>query len=201
MASAKETARTVKKTETRQKLLEAARRLFSCSAYEGVKVEDITKEAGLAKGTFFNYFASKEDAISEVQFMTTYDCLMPLLVVEGPIVPLIKQALVQSLVEHSESKSLMRAVLLTKLKDDKQLKKQSEQFQAFYNGLTQLVDKAKQEGEVRTDIPSLQVVQMVEQMYMGILMQWCLVVEDNPIDDVIIRSFDVLFAGLQPTTS
>lgn len=198
MELTKGTTRSVKKIETKQKLLDAAKRLFSCSSFECVKVEDITKEAGLAKGTFFTHFESKEDVVSEVQLVATYDRLMPALSSDGPIVPQIKKALAELLMEGSESKSLMRAVLLTKLKDNKQLEKQAEHFQQFYKGMAELVEKGKIQGEIRKDIDSFEVVRMVEQVYLGVLMQWCLVIEDTKMDDFVQRSFDVLFEGLQP---
>jgi AcrR family transcriptional regulator len=192
------TTRTNKKTETRQKLFDSARHLFSCHAYESVKIEDITKEAGLAKGTFFNYFESKEAIVYEMQYFVSYDSLMPILSYEGPIVPKIKQAIVELLMENSTSKSLMRAVLLSQLKDNRQLEKLAEQLQSFYHGMNQLVDKAKKQGEMRHDLDSMEIVRTVERMYMGILMQWCCDIEDSPLDTFIAQSFDVLFAGLQP---
>jgi AcrR family transcriptional regulator len=201
MEHTQNTTRSNKKTETRQKLFDSARRLFSCHSYEAVKVEDITKEAGLAKGTFFNYFESKEAIIYEMQYFISYDSLMPILSHEGPIVPKIKQAIGELLMENSTSKSLMRAVLLSQLKDNRQLAKLAEQLQSFYHGMIQLVDKAKEQGELRPDIDSMEVVLTVEQMYMGILMQWCCDIEDSPLDSFIARSFDVLFDGLQPQST
>ncbi|HEX6971698.1 MAG TPA: TetR/AcrR family transcriptional regulator [Limnochordia bacterium] len=52
-----ETAR----TQIRRTLLEAGMRLFSTQGYGATTVDQITAAAGVAKGTFYNYFASKED--------------------------------------------------------------------------------------------------------------------------------------------
>jgi AcrR family transcriptional regulator len=49
-----------KKLETRQSLMEAALQLFGERGYEATTVEDITSAADVAKGTFFNYFETKE---------------------------------------------------------------------------------------------------------------------------------------------
>ncbi|OQO92621.1 hypothetical protein B1813_10665 [Saccharomonospora piscinae] len=46
---------------TRTKLLEAARRVFERDGFLDVKITDITAEAGLAAGSFYTYFESKED--------------------------------------------------------------------------------------------------------------------------------------------
>ncbi len=49
-----------KKQETRQSLIEAALQLFSEHGYDATTVKDITDAADVAKGTFFNYFDTKE---------------------------------------------------------------------------------------------------------------------------------------------
>jgi AcrR family transcriptional regulator len=55
-----------KKQETRQGLLEAALALFREHGYDEATVEEITERADVAKGTFFNYFPSKEALLREL---------------------------------------------------------------------------------------------------------------------------------------
>ena len=55
-----------KKQETRQRLLECAWRLFQERGYDDSTVEDITEAADVAKGTFFNYFGTKEAILDEI---------------------------------------------------------------------------------------------------------------------------------------
>lgn len=47
--------------ETRQRLLEAATEEFADKGYIGANVNSISKAAGFAKGTIYNYFPSKRD--------------------------------------------------------------------------------------------------------------------------------------------
>lgn len=49
-----------KKQETRQRLMESALQLFSEQGYAATTIKSITELAGVAKGTFFNYFETKE---------------------------------------------------------------------------------------------------------------------------------------------
>lgn len=44
----------------KQKLLDAATRLFASQGYFATTVEQITEEAGVSKGLVYNYFSSKE---------------------------------------------------------------------------------------------------------------------------------------------
>ena len=55
-----------KKQETRQRLLECAWQLFQEGGYDDTTVEDITEAADVAKGTFFNYFPTKEALLDEL---------------------------------------------------------------------------------------------------------------------------------------
>lgn len=47
-------------------MLQAARRLFARLGYSATNVEDIAKEAGMAKGTVYLYFKSKEEVFAAV---------------------------------------------------------------------------------------------------------------------------------------
>ena len=51
---------------TRQRLLEAAGRVFAAKGYEGASVSDIAAAAGFTKGAFYASFSSKEEVFLEV---------------------------------------------------------------------------------------------------------------------------------------
>jgi AcrR family transcriptional regulator len=60
-------ARVVKEAEVRrEELLELALRLFMELGFERTSVERITTEAGVAKGTFYHYFTSKQDLLEQL---------------------------------------------------------------------------------------------------------------------------------------
>lgn len=58
-------ALTKKAERTKAKLLDSAQRLISTHGFDNVSVEDITKDSGVAKGTFYHYFECKEDVVRE----------------------------------------------------------------------------------------------------------------------------------------
>ncbi len=51
--------------ENRERILDAAARLFREKGYDGVGVADIMKAAGLTHGGFYGHFASKDDLIAQ----------------------------------------------------------------------------------------------------------------------------------------
>jgi len=49
------------KRDTREKILESARRLFNREGFSGVSIEEIMSEAGLTHGGFYRHFTGKDE--------------------------------------------------------------------------------------------------------------------------------------------
>lgn len=52
--------------ETKRKLITAGLELLKEKGFASINVEDITKKAGVAKGTFYTYFKRKEDIVLDI---------------------------------------------------------------------------------------------------------------------------------------
>lgn len=52
--------------ETKEMLVEAGKKVIFEKGFHGARISDITSEAGLAHGTFYLYFKSKEDFLLEL---------------------------------------------------------------------------------------------------------------------------------------
>ncbi len=52
--------------QTRIKIIKAAKKLFDKNGLDQVKIEDITKEAKVSKGSFYTYFKKKDDIVKEI---------------------------------------------------------------------------------------------------------------------------------------
>jgi len=57
------TRRERKKEETKERIFNAAMKLFKARGFEETTIEEITEKADVAKGTFFNYFPRKEEVL------------------------------------------------------------------------------------------------------------------------------------------
>jgi AcrR family transcriptional regulator len=61
MARPKESEREAVRSETRERLLQAATEAFARQGYNRANVDGISRAAGFGKGTIYNYFPSKRD--------------------------------------------------------------------------------------------------------------------------------------------
>jgi AcrR family transcriptional regulator len=62
---------------TRHVLVQAARRVFERDGFLDARITDITAEAGVAAGTFYTYFTSKDDAFAAVMEEVNEEMLHP----------------------------------------------------------------------------------------------------------------------------
>lgn len=62
----KETGRAKQRAQTRERLFEAALREFREYGFAGAQIDRIAKSAGVARGTFYFHFPSKDDVLLEL---------------------------------------------------------------------------------------------------------------------------------------
>ena len=58
--------KTIPKTDVRLKLLETGIQLFAKNGYNGTGIKEIVEAVGIPKGSFYNYFKSKEEFTVEI---------------------------------------------------------------------------------------------------------------------------------------
>ncbi|MFC9416770.1 TetR/AcrR family transcriptional regulator [Bacillus mobilis] len=94
--------RVVKEYEERRKeILETAERLFITKGYTKTTVNDILKEIGIAKGTFYHYFKSKEEVMDEIIMRIIKDDVAKAkVIVSNPNIPVLEK-LFRVLMEQS----------------------------------------------------------------------------------------------------
>ncbi len=56
----------IKKIDKKEAILEAALNLFASKGYYTTSMSDVAKEAGVAKGSLYNYFFSKENLLEAI---------------------------------------------------------------------------------------------------------------------------------------
>jgi AcrR family transcriptional regulator len=88
--------------ERRRQLAAAARKVFASKGYHACSVDDIIAEAGVARGTFYNYFDSKRDAFGQVLqelFALVWGSIRPILTGPDDDIPAQVERNLRSLIE------------------------------------------------------------------------------------------------------
>lgn len=104
----------MKKGERRKlELLQIAYKMFISKGYENTSVDDIIREAGIAKGTYYYYFESKEQTLEEViGMMIDKEIETAKQIVSAPIpVPQKMVGIITSIRPSSEEGSIEDALL------------------------------------------------------------------------------------------
>lgn len=60
------TKRSIKSANTKQSIIESARKLMRQYGYEGASIQQICQEANVSTGTFYHFFDSKHDVLERV---------------------------------------------------------------------------------------------------------------------------------------
>ena len=99
------------RAETRKRLFEAALKLFAERGYLETTVEDITEAADVGKGTFFNYFPTKEHVLATLGAERVAAVEHALEKAKsGPVLPALKELATDLAGQSSSPAALLRAI-------------------------------------------------------------------------------------------
>lgn len=164
--------------ETREALIAAGLRLLTTQGYAATGLQQIVAEAGVPKGSFYNYFASKEAYCAAVldRYM---DALLPRLETpSGPTDPVgtiraFHEGLIRVLDLKPGALSCMLGSLATEVDESSAALRD-----AIANGIERWVSAyevlfagAQAKGQVRTDIPARQLAEIFWNQWQGALAQ------------------------------
>src|SRR5256714_2513804 len=189
--------------ETRERLFRAALKLFTEKGFAETTVEDITNAADVGKGTFFNYFPSKEHiliAFSEMQLGKLQQAVENLRHNQEPMPAFLRAMSVRMTEEPARAPDVVRAILLANLSSSSVRQIMRENHARAHALLTQLVQVAQDRGEFRRDLPASELAHVFRQTVFGTLLMWS-VSGDASLPERIHTALTVLWMGLAPRDS
>ena len=163
-----------RKQETLHKLMSAAIQLFATQGYANTAVEDITEKADVGKGTFFNYFPTKDALL-----LAIFDALAERFLqfrLEIPKITDVRQSLAafthSTLQEPSRSPKIIQGVFGTALTEPAIGKRLQEVIMVARQTAIALFEHGQQIGQVRTDIPASLLGRNYQQFIFGTQIMW-----------------------------
>jgi AcrR family transcriptional regulator len=186
--------------ELRERLFRAALSLFAKKGYAETTVNDITEAADVGKGTFFNYFPSKEHVLIGFSEMQLGKLEIIVREIRESHVPMSEalRGLVHRMTEAPvQNPAVVRALLQAHL-SSQVVRKEMVRLQGEHRRLIGgLLRHGQKRGEVRRDLPAEEIAQIFRQTIFGTLLFWSLL-GDASLTERIENALHLLWGGISP---
>ena len=170
-------ALTKKAEKTRSRLLESARRLISERGFDHVSVEDITKDSGVAKGTFYHYFECKEEVVAELSFQSIQTIIKKAIDYDGDV----RERCLYYFIELYKDASWSGVRLVRQwIKETMEAETPDSRTRECLDGIRNTVmdifvtGLGKGKGELRADAPLDMLSKLLMSHFFGVLTIWCM---------------------------
>jgi AcrR family transcriptional regulator len=163
--------------ETRVRLFRCALQLFAERGYPNVTVEDITDAADVGKGTFFNYFESKDQVLgvmAEIQLGKVKEALTMAEAGEQTISSVLHHLFLRAAEEPGRSPDLARALLSSFLAGEGVRLMAHNLASEGCKMLAQIVAAGQKRREINSRLKKEKVAIHIQQAFMGTLLLWSL---------------------------
>lgn len=184
-----------KKQETVNRIIDAALRLFSENGYEATTVADIAEAAGVAKGTFFNYFRAKEELLVKFQKSLFFNEIKDLSDKSGPYAPRIL-ALVKEIGDAMNENRTIMNIALQRFLATHTFETGKSGLMTKAEAMIPLFEKGQQTGEFTQVIPAATMARTAIQIYIGTLVIWCTGAEKSDFGEQLLLAFEIFLKGI-----
>ena len=154
--------RDIKKDYTERKLLKVAIELFAKNGFKKTTVEDITKKAKVAKGTFYNFFEKKEDVLLyflDKELEKSRDEIQKKLYTEKDFFDQLE--LISTTFSNQIYRNKRFAKILIQERFINMGTKNNPNESRLIHSLSQLIDLAKQKKEIKDQVETKRVVELI----------------------------------------
>jgi|SRR5580704_760240 AcrR family transcriptional regulator len=186
--------------ETRERLFRAALDLFARKGFTKTTVEDITEAADVGKGTFFNYFPSKDHillAFGEMQLSKLESAVAEARASHEPMPHFLRSLGARMTEEPIRNPGIIRTLLQAYLSTTDVREAMLDLQQRVHALHTEIIQLGQERGEIRRDLPAAEMAYVFRQTIFGTLLFWSLQ-GDGSLQARMESAFNVLWSGLTP---
>ena len=186
--------------ETRERLFRAALDLFARKGFTETTVEHITETADVGKGTFFNYFPSKDHillAFGEMQLAKLESAVEEARRTGEPMPQFLRSLGIRMTQEPTRHPGIIRSILQAYLSTTPVRAAMLDLQKRVHALHTEIVRIGQERGEIRKDLPASEIAHVFRQTIFGTLLIWSLN-GDATLHPRMESAFNVLWSGLAP---
>jgi AcrR family transcriptional regulator len=188
-----------RRVETRERIYRAALQIFAERGYLETTVEDITEAADVGKGTFFNYFPTKEHVLAtygEQRVAAIERSLKKARSANRPVLPILKELATDLAGQSSQSPDLLRSIFAAHLSCAPVRAELQNRLQRGRRLLAEIFALGQERGEIRCDRSAADLARLTHLMLMGVTIAWAL----NP-DSLLRKSAEDVWELFFPSLS
>ena len=167
-----------KKSNTKSKIVSAAWKLFYEQGYDATTVDEIIRESGTSRGSFYHYFDGKDSLVGSLAYLfdEKYEAFMPEINIESDSIELLLflNSKLFEMIENTVDLELMKRLYATQLltKSEKQL---LDHDRVYYRLLRKIIMAGQKNGYVTTSESVNEIVKYYAFCERAIIYDWCLV--------------------------
>ena len=190
-----------KKSNTKSKIVSAAWKLFYEQGYDSTTVDEIIKESGTSRGSFYHYFDGKDALVGSLAYLfdEKYETLIPEIDIEGDSIELLLYLNAQlfEMIENTVDLELMKRLYATQLltKSEKQL---LDHDRVYYRLLRKIILAGQKNGYITTQESVNEIVKYYAFCERAILYDWCLVGGEYSLKDSSNKQMRFFLKRIQP---
>jgi AcrR family transcriptional regulator len=192
-----------RREQTAEKLFRAAAELFARKGYAATTVEEITEAADVGKGTFFNYFPSKEHVLTyfvERQRGALHRHLLLARENKSEIVEILLSLADELVLAPSGSQHLARSLIAAFLGSVEVRERIAREMGLGRKIIAEIIAMGIEAGALHSELAPAELARSFQQTLIGSVLLWSMGPHSS-IKKRLRLSMSVLFSGLGATPS
>ena len=165
------TRRALAKQRTRERVLAAARRLFSERGYEGATIRDIAQAAGMSTGAVFASFADKSELFEEI-LTADYEVIYAQMTQAARTAKTVDEALLglypHAYSFHVEQLPLLRAsIAVSWTRSEAAERRARADLKHIFRLIAEALQRGVDQGQLKTDIDAKLLAEITWDVYVA----------------------------------
>ncbi len=186
-------------TNTKMRILQMARNLYSAHGCEGTTLEDILTAAGITKGAFYHYFKSKESLCETIIEQVTADYRQLAMALDADAEPIDQlREMIAKLARLNASGEWVNCRLILRLSVDShesqpQIQRKLRDFWEWETGFYEdLVQRCREAGQLSRRLSTKTQTRLITAVMAGMITLESIAPSQESFDKIVATVIDML---------
>lgn len=193
----------MKRSHNKDEIVQAGLDIILTGGFNGTGIETILKQANVPKGSFYNFFSSKEEfglAVIDL-FLSEMGGLLQPFREDTSLPPLMRirkslEALITRFEDNNCSKGCLIGNLALEMSDQSEAFRQrlEDALQRWIGSIAAILEEARKEGALHIDVESVVLAENIVASFEGALLRAKVKKSVEPLKNFIHLYFDIFLA-------